>query len=107
RDSKAGAFVGRRGQGLCIYFLRVGRSVAHQPSDRRPTRTRESRRVRWGSGRESIHQCHCRERIMMKSTKPSFALKNITESRLFFPLVALSLILLFDLIFVPGFFAIE
>jgi hypothetical protein len=40
---------------------------------------------------------------MMTSTKLSLALKNITESRLFFPLVALALILLFDLIFVPGF----
>ncbi|HLF03351.1 MAG TPA: ABC transporter permease, partial [Anaerolineales bacterium] len=44
---------------------------------------------------------------MKKSAIPSFAWKNITESRLFFPLVALSLILLFDFIFIPGFFAIE
>ena len=44
---------------------------------------------------------------MRKFTKPSFTLRSITESRLFFPLVALSLILLFDLIFIPGFFAIE
>ncbi len=33
--------------------------------------------------------------------------RKITESRLFFPLVALSLILLFDFIFIPGFFTIE
>jgi simple sugar transport system permease protein len=33
--------------------------------------------------------------------------RSITESRLFFPLVALFLILLFDLIFIPGFFSIE
>jgi len=44
---------------------------------------------------------------MMKSSKPSITWRSITESRLFFPLVALSLILLFDLIFIPGFFAIE
>ena len=44
---------------------------------------------------------------MKKSTKPSITWRSITESRLFFPLVALSLILLFDLIFIPGFFAIE
>lgn len=44
---------------------------------------------------------------MKKSTKPSFTWRSITESRLFFPLTAFFLILLFDLIFVPGFFAIE
>jgi galactofuranose transport system permease protein len=44
---------------------------------------------------------------MRKSTKRSFTWKSITESRLFFPIVALSLILLFDFIFIPGFFAIE
>jgi simple sugar transport system permease protein len=39
--------------------------------------------------------------------KSSFTWKSITESRLFFPIVALSLILLFDFIFIPGFFSIE
>ena len=34
-------------------------------------------------------------------------MRKVTESRLFFPFVALALILLFDLIFVPGFFKIE
>ncbi|MBN1877114.1 MAG: ABC transporter permease [Anaerolineae bacterium] len=36
-----------------------------------------------------------------------FRWRNITESRLFFPIIALFLILLFDFIFVPGFFTIE
>jgi galactofuranose transport system permease protein len=40
-------------------------------------------------------------------SKKSFTWKSITESRLFLPLLALSLILLFDLIFIPGFFSIE
>ena len=44
---------------------------------------------------------------MRTSTKPSFTWRSITESRLFFPLVALLTILLFDLIFIPGFFNIE
>lgn len=44
---------------------------------------------------------------MRTPTKPSFTLRSITESRLFFPVVALSLILLFDFIFIPGFFSIE
>jgi ribose/xylose/arabinose/galactoside ABC-type transport system permease subunit len=44
---------------------------------------------------------------MRKPTKPSFTWRTVTESRLFFPLVALLLILLFDFIFIPGFFAIE
>ena len=44
---------------------------------------------------------------MNKSVKRSFTWKRITESRLFLPLVALSLILLFDFIFIPGFFSIE
>lgn len=44
---------------------------------------------------------------MKKSSKPSFSLKSVTESRLFFPFLALSLILLFDFIFIPGFFTIE
>ena len=44
---------------------------------------------------------------MMKATKPPFTWRSITESRLLFPLTALLLILLFDLIFIPGFFAIE
>ncbi|HSM24975.1 MAG TPA: ABC transporter permease [Anaerolineaceae bacterium] len=33
--------------------------------------------------------------------------RNLTESRLFFPIAALFLILLFDFIFIPGFFSIE
>jgi len=44
---------------------------------------------------------------MKKSSKLSFSWRSITESRLFFPIVALSLILLFDFIFIPGFFTIE
>ncbi|MBN2549693.1 MAG: ABC transporter permease [Anaerolineales bacterium] len=43
----------------------------------------------------------------MKKTKSSFSWRKVTESRLFFPILALALILLFDLIFVPGFFKIE
>ena len=44
----------------------------------------------------------------MKTPKiTSFNWRRITESRLFFPIVALSLILLFDFIFIPGFFNIE
>jgi ribose/xylose/arabinose/galactoside ABC-type transport system permease subunit len=37
----------------------------------------------------------------------SFTWRKITENKLFFPFVALALILLFDLIFIPGFFKIE
>jgi ribose/xylose/arabinose/galactoside ABC-type transport system permease subunit len=44
---------------------------------------------------------------MSKSTKSSFTWRSITESKLFFPVVVLSLILLFDFIFIPGFFTIE
>jgi galactofuranose transport system permease protein len=44
---------------------------------------------------------------MRKPTKRSITWRSITESRLFFPLLALSLILLFDFIFIPGFFTIE
>ena len=44
---------------------------------------------------------------MKTPTKPSSTWRRITENRLFFPLLALSLILLFDFIFIPGFFAIE
>jgi galactofuranose transport system permease protein len=44
---------------------------------------------------------------MKISAKSSFTWRKISENRLFFPLLALSLILLFDLIFIPGFFAIE
>ena len=44
---------------------------------------------------------------MNKPKKFSTYLKNFTESRLFIPLVALFLILLFDFIFIPGFFNIE
>jgi len=40
----------------------------------------------------------------MTQFKSSFTWRKVTESRLFFPFVALALILLFDLIFVPGFF---
>src|ERR1700690_3799095 len=43
----------------------------------------------------------------MKPSKPFFDLRKVTESRLFFPTVALALILLFDLIIIPGFFHIE
>jgi simple sugar transport system permease protein len=40
----------------------------------------------------------------MTPFRSSFTGRKVAESRLFFPLVALALILLFDLIFVPGFF---
>jgi galactofuranose transport system permease protein len=43
----------------------------------------------------------------MTKSKTSFEWRKVTESRVFFPLVALALILLFDLIFIPGFFHLE
>jgi len=43
----------------------------------------------------------------MSKSKSSFTLSKITGSSLFFPFVALALILLFDLIAVPGFFRIS
>ena len=43
----------------------------------------------------------------MKTSRPSFSWRSITESRLFFPLLAIAIILLFDLIFEPGFFKLE
>ncbi len=42
----------------------------------------------------------------MTQFKSSFTWKKVTESKLFFPLVSLMLILLFDLIFIPNFFHI-
>jgi galactofuranose transport system permease protein len=44
---------------------------------------------------------------MKKNTNQSFTWRRITHSTLFFPFAALSLILLFDFIFIPGFFSIE
>jgi simple sugar transport system permease protein len=44
---------------------------------------------------------------MKTATKRPFSIKTITESRLFFPITALLIILIFDLIFIPGFFSIE
>jgi ribose/xylose/arabinose/galactoside ABC-type transport system permease subunit len=44
---------------------------------------------------------------MRNTTKLHFTWRGLTESRLFFPLTALFIILLFDFIFIPGFFAIE
>ena len=43
----------------------------------------------------------------MAQLKSSFTWRKVTESKLFFPIVALALILLFDLIFIPGFFKLE
>ncbi len=43
----------------------------------------------------------------MRQLDFSSMMRKVTESRLFFPFVALAFILLFDLIFVPGFFAIQ
>ncbi len=43
----------------------------------------------------------------MKQPKPSFHWRKITESKLFFPIAALALILLFDLITIPNFFRIS
>ena len=43
----------------------------------------------------------------MTPSKVSFEWRKVTESRLFFPLVALALIMLFDLIFIHGFFHLE
>lgn len=43
----------------------------------------------------------------MKQTNKTFSWRNITESKLFFPIVALALILLLDLILVPGFFTFQ
>jgi galactofuranose transport system permease protein len=43
----------------------------------------------------------------MKQSKSSFDWRKITENKLFFPIAALLLILLFDLIFIPNFFSIR
>jgi ribose/xylose/arabinose/galactoside ABC-type transport system permease subunit len=43
----------------------------------------------------------------MRQSKSSFTWRKVTESRLFFPFIALALILLFDLVAVPGFFRIS
>jgi ribose/xylose/arabinose/galactoside ABC-type transport system permease subunit len=43
----------------------------------------------------------------MRRLISSFTWRKVTESDLFFPFIALALILLFDLVFVPGFFKIE
>ncbi len=43
----------------------------------------------------------------MRNGKSSFTWRKVTESKLFFPLVALALILLIDLIFIPSFFKLE
>ena len=43
----------------------------------------------------------------MSQSKSSFTWRSVTENKLFFPLMALALILLFDLFFVPGFFRLE
>jgi ribose/xylose/arabinose/galactoside ABC-type transport system permease subunit len=44
---------------------------------------------------------------MKKNINRSFTWRRVTDSTLFFPFAALSLILLFDFIFIPGFFSIE
>jgi len=44
---------------------------------------------------------------MKQLAKRTLRWRSITESRLFFPTVALLLVLLFDFIFIPGFFTIE
>jgi ribose/xylose/arabinose/galactoside ABC-type transport system permease subunit len=43
----------------------------------------------------------------MKPSKITFTLRKVTESKLFFPLVALGFVLLLDLILIPGFFKVE
>jgi galactofuranose transport system permease protein len=43
----------------------------------------------------------------MRQVRPAFSWRKVTESRLFFPLIAFGLILLFDFIVVPGFFTIQ
>lgn len=43
----------------------------------------------------------------MKKPKTSLNLRNMTESRLFLPLVALAIILILDLLFIPGFFSVQ
>jgi simple sugar transport system permease protein len=43
----------------------------------------------------------------MKKPQSSFTLRKVTESRLFFPLIAFVLVLIIDLILVPNFFRIE
>lgn len=43
----------------------------------------------------------------MKKSQSAFTLRRVTESRLFFPLIAFALVLVIDLILVPNFFRIE
>ena len=43
----------------------------------------------------------------MKTSTSKFSFKKIVESKVFFPIIALCLILLFDLIVIPGFFKLE
>lgn len=42
----------------------------------------------------------------MRKSGPAFSWRKITEGKLFFPVAALAIILLFDLIFIPNFFSI-
>ncbi len=43
----------------------------------------------------------------MRMTKSSFTLRKVTESRLFFPLLAFALIMLADFLLIPGFFTFQ
>jgi len=43
----------------------------------------------------------------MKKTKSSFTWRKVTESRLFFPLLAFAIILLLDFVLIPGFFTFQ
>jgi simple sugar transport system permease protein len=43
----------------------------------------------------------------MKTSKSNLTWKKIVENKLFFPFVALAIILLLDFLFIPGFFKIE
>jgi simple sugar transport system permease protein len=43
----------------------------------------------------------------MRKARSSFTWRKATESRLFFPLLALAIILLIDFILIPGFFKFQ
>ncbi len=43
----------------------------------------------------------------MKNMRSSFSWRAITENRLFFPILAIAVIMVFDLVFEPGFFRLE
>ena len=97
--------VGRRREGVHLHLVGAGRSPAHEPTRRDHARSHPGGRA----GRQRDHRTgdngNDRREFIMTATASWWG--RLRNSSLFWPLVALALVMLFNVFFTPNFFRLE